>query len=826
MARDRIKWVIDVDSKTGVVSLRKFDNAQDKITKNMKTQKNAATSLGSAYKKMFATMSVAAAAWGAMRIGQDILAVGANFEHSMNVVRGVMRATDAEFIELTAIAKKMGETTEKSASEAADALKFLGMAGFNASKAMAVLPGVIDLSTAGNIDLGRAADITTNALTAMGLATSEIGRVNDSFIATITRSNTNMDMMAESFVYAAPVAKAYGYEIEDLSALLGILGNAGIQGSMAGTQLAFSMQKVDSVFKKLGIDGSGKNLIDALEAINKAGWSNNEIMKTFGMRGGRAVLVLKDMISEYKVLQREVRGAKDEHKELAEIMRSDTLGAWKEFKSVVESIKIDIFDGKKGEVKESLKELTKYLRENKTELLETAAAVTTLVIAIAKLAAVTTKYTIDPILKTTSGLANISKVLGMVSGGTLDMGDVARALANPEYESNNAVFKALLKKGEAILSGRPSFGVSGSFTAPDIVPEPGTKPPPAGIVVPPPENVPDPVTLPVNIDFKGMSEASEKAEAIKKIVDDIGLIMTTGFASRKDEDFQPDIDYGELKQEIDPFSGAIPPEEIAAIDRGIAETKIGIAKGLRDQMAELSMSEYEFKKYLLDQEVTDMMLYAEGDSVLQDQIAEYRKLKSKEAADAQKQQNLEGLQQVLSGTAGVFQQIAQIGGKHSKKMFRIYQATAIAEALIAAHGAAATTLKTGGFWAIPLAAIAYGAAIAQMAAIASAKPPSFDTGGVTTKEGIYHAGNITEAHVPMPGGNIPVKFMGGPQSSGSNVTFQMNNPVFQDLETRNQTIAQMAAMINRAQTPGIVLETLAKDYDDGGISRDLMRSGY
>ncbi len=155
---------------------------------------------------------------------------GTSFEKTMATVGGVMRATAREQDELTKSARLMGETTEYSATQAAEALQFLGMAGFAANKAIAALPGTLDLATAGGLDLGRAADIATNALTAMGLEVEELGRVNDVFVGTITRSNTNMEMMAESFKYAAPLARAYGYSVEELSGLIGTLGNAGIQG--------------------------------------------------------------------------------------------------------------------------------------------------------------------------------------------------------------------------------------------------------------------------------------------------------------------------------------------------------------------------------------------------------------------------------------------------------------------------------------------------------------------------------------------------------------------------------------------------------------------
>jgi len=185
--------------------------------------------VSSAVRNLF-SLRTALAGIGAIAAVKAVVDVGKSFEKTMAVVRGVTRATGKEFDDLNDIARKMGEQTRWSATQAAEGLRFLGMAGFEAAEAVKALPGVLDLATAGNLDLGRAADIATNALTAMGLSVDELGRVNDRFIATITRTNTDMEMMAESFKYAAPLAHAFGYDIETLSALIGLLGNAGIQG--------------------------------------------------------------------------------------------------------------------------------------------------------------------------------------------------------------------------------------------------------------------------------------------------------------------------------------------------------------------------------------------------------------------------------------------------------------------------------------------------------------------------------------------------------------------------------------------------------------------
>ncbi|MFH2129767.1 MAG: phage tail tape measure protein [bacterium] len=302
------------------------------------------------------------------QLDKQTFELGKTFERSMATVRGVMRATDEEFIALTESARKMGAMTEWTATQSAEALNYLGMAGFNAEKAIAALPGVLDLATAGGIDLGRASDIATNALTAMGLQVAELGRVNDVFVGTITRTNTNMNMMAESFTYGAPVAKAFGYNIEQLSAMIGVLGNAGVQGSMAGTQLSFAFQQVEDVFKKLGMDGTGKTLIDALEAINQRGMDAQEIMDLFGERAGRAALILKDSIPDYRRLVDELKNAKGEAKTLADVMRNTTDGAVKELGSAFDDIMLQAFTDETGTLVDTIKNLTRYIRENKEEL--------------------------------------------------------------------------------------------------------------------------------------------------------------------------------------------------------------------------------------------------------------------------------------------------------------------------------------------------------------------------------------------------------------------------------------------------------------------------
>lgn len=291
---------------------------------------------------------------------------GVDFEQSMTKAAAVMRATSRETEDLTAIARRMGETTEWTASQAAESLTFLGMAGFSAAKSIKALPGTLNLATAGGIDLGRAADIATNALTAMGLPVEQLNRVNDVFVGTITRSNVNMEMMAEAFKYAAPVARAYGYSIEELSGLIGMLGNAGIQGSMAGTQLAMAIQKSNEIAKEFGMTSS--DLLDVLAELKRRGYDATEAMDMLGLRAGRAGGVLYELVDDTIALQKTLTETGGEAEDLADTVRNTLGGSFKELKSAIESLALKTFQTYRTDLKDVVDDTTGWIRENKNEL--------------------------------------------------------------------------------------------------------------------------------------------------------------------------------------------------------------------------------------------------------------------------------------------------------------------------------------------------------------------------------------------------------------------------------------------------------------------------
>lgn len=163
--------------------------------------------------------------------------VGASFEAAMSKVQAVSGANAEEIVQLTDKAKEMGEKTVFSATQSAEAFNYMAMAGWKTEDMLNGIEGVMNLAAASGADLATTSDIVTDALTAFGLEAKDSGHFADVLAAASSNANTNVEMMGETFKYAAPIAGALGYSIEDTAVAIGLMANAGIKSSQAGTAL-------------------------------------------------------------------------------------------------------------------------------------------------------------------------------------------------------------------------------------------------------------------------------------------------------------------------------------------------------------------------------------------------------------------------------------------------------------------------------------------------------------------------------------------------------------------------------------------------------------
>lgn len=237
--------------------IRDFDKAMKRMTKDTETIAKKLTGTGKAL-----TASVTVPVLG---IGAAAVKTASDFNSAMSEVKAISGATGADFENLRQLAQDLGATTKFSASEAAEGMKYMAMAGWDTQQIMAALPGVLDLAAASGEDLGLVSDIVTDAMTAFGLSADQATRFADVLASASSNSNTNVALMGETFKYVAPLAGTLGFSIEDTALAVGLMANAGIKGSQAGTAMraAFSSMVSPSDKAAEAMDALGISMTDS-----------------------------------------------------------------------------------------------------------------------------------------------------------------------------------------------------------------------------------------------------------------------------------------------------------------------------------------------------------------------------------------------------------------------------------------------------------------------------------------------------------------------------------------------------------------------------------
>lgn len=180
-------------------------------------------------------------------LGVAAVKTASDFDSSMSQVAAVSGATGEDFDKLRAKAREMGAKTKFSASEAADAMNYMAMAGWKTSDMLDGIEGIMNLAAASGEDLATTSDIVTDALTAFGLTAKDSGHFADILAAASSNANTNVSMMGETFKYCAPIAGALGFSAEDTAEAIGFMANAGIKSSQAGTSLRIIMNSTCTI---------------------------------------------------------------------------------------------------------------------------------------------------------------------------------------------------------------------------------------------------------------------------------------------------------------------------------------------------------------------------------------------------------------------------------------------------------------------------------------------------------------------------------------------------------------------------------------------------
>lgn len=329
--------------------------------------------------KAFLAIGKAAIAVGTAISGVGIAAVklGMDFEAQMSRVQAIAGATGQELEELKNVALKLGAETAFSASEVAVAMENLASAGFEINEIIAALPGNLDLAASSGADLATATDIAASILRGFQLEAKEAGRVADVLAEAANRTNAGIYDMGEAMKYVAPVAQAMGISMEETAAAIGILANAGIKGSQAGTTLRGALtrltkptKQMQEVMNKLGLEffdaqGNIKSLAEIIKELEEGTKGltqeqrNQAIATLFGQEALSGMLVLIEQGSdELSDLTKAFEDSSGAARAAAEIMMNNLKGAIEELQGALETLGILVYDSLNEPLKTAAQEGT------------------------------------------------------------------------------------------------------------------------------------------------------------------------------------------------------------------------------------------------------------------------------------------------------------------------------------------------------------------------------------------------------------------------------------------------------------------------------------
>jgi len=328
--------------------------------------------------------------------GASIVRTSLDFEKAMNEVEAKALVSGKSLDDLKAQAKEMGASTKFSAVEAANAMVFMAQAGFDTEKIYNALPGVLSLAAAGNTEIARTADVASNIMGAFGIEANKMGKVADTLAMTMASSNVDLEMLAETMKLAAPVADDFGLSLEDTAAATGLLGNIGIQGSMAGTTLRQMFLGLSTITPKVkeGLSDLGVEITDQNGNLNSFSSIMSQVGKALPkLEQASQMKLLKDVFGQraisgasklakqaggavnvVEIFSQKIDKAEGAAKKMAETMQQGATGSITRMKSAFEGLQLSLGEsgllGVVGEAAESLGKLFGDISKANPEMLK------------------------------------------------------------------------------------------------------------------------------------------------------------------------------------------------------------------------------------------------------------------------------------------------------------------------------------------------------------------------------------------------------------------------------------------------------------------------
>lgn len=351
--------------------LKELHDQQDRAAES-------AQSFGEKTEQAFEAVSGAIAAAGITdalkEIGEaymECVTIAGDFQEEMSNVEALSGATAEDVANLTAQAKEIGAATKYTATEAAQAMGYMAMAGWDAQQMLSGMNGVINLARASGEDLALVSDIVTDNLTAFGLTAADTAHFADVLAAAATNSNTSVSIMGETFKQSAAIAGALGYSVEDVAVAVGLMANAGIKGSISGTALKNTFNGLlegatltsaafgEYEFSAIKADGTMKDFsasIDELryyfDQMTEAERVNNA-MTIAGQRGYNGLLaILNSTDEDYASLTESINECSGAAEQMAEIKMDNLNGQLALMNSAWDALKTTIGEQFNPELRE------------------------------------------------------------------------------------------------------------------------------------------------------------------------------------------------------------------------------------------------------------------------------------------------------------------------------------------------------------------------------------------------------------------------------------------------------------------------------------------
>lgn len=321
----------------------------------------AESKISSALKKIGTAVAAAFAIDKIKSFGQAIVNTTASFEDSMLKVQSLSGATGAEYDKLTEAALEYGSTTAWTAKDVGDAMGYMALAGFNTNDILESTSGMLSLASASGEDLATVTDILTDSMTGFGDSAEDATRYADVLSTVQAKSNTTVGLLGEAFKYVSPLAGSYKYKLEDVSTALGMMANAGVKGSMAGTSLSSIITRlgtntdgITDKLKEMGVqfynnDGTARDLSSVLmdlcdvtkdmDTAEKASLAS----KIAGQEAQKGLLaILNQGSGEYEKLQKQLNNCSGTASDMAQNMESGLGGSIRSVQSAVEGMEISL----------------------------------------------------------------------------------------------------------------------------------------------------------------------------------------------------------------------------------------------------------------------------------------------------------------------------------------------------------------------------------------------------------------------------------------------------------------------------------------------------